>query len=129
MAGDTTDVDLPTGRFRLRVNGPALVPLTTFAPRKAGELRRWTATFTITATGVTGAVPLGADAFTLLDLAQEQGPVRVPPSASALAATTLTPGQTVTGTWSAPVVEGHGEFVYAPAGVAPQALWDFRAEG
>lgn len=127
VAGDTTEVALPTGRVRLTVNGPALVPEAQFAPRTVGELRHWTATFTITATALTGTVPLGPDSFTALDL-KGASPVRIPRSAGDLTTTTLTAGRTVVGTWSAPIIEGHGEFLYAPAGLAPQVLWDYRSE-
>lgn len=49
-------------------------------------------------------------------------------TASALSAATVAAGSTVTGTWTAPFTEGHGEFVLAPPGLTAPALWGFRAE-
>jgi hypothetical protein len=129
VAGDSVDLDLPAGKVRLTVNGPALQLTKPFRP---GVLHDYLATFTVTAQVLSGmAVVLPAD-FRLLAIAdQVDGGAKVTTSAtvSTLARTVASTGRTLVGTWSAPFVEGHGELLYTPPGASrPAALWDFRAE-
>ncbi len=119
VAGDDIVLKTATGTARVKVNGPALVPL-----KGIGPLHHYLATFTITVTPVSGAVPVSPADFSLLALAdQVDGAGIVTHEATA---STLADG---VGTWSAPFVEGHGEFLFTPRGASrPAALWDFRAE-
>jgi hypothetical protein len=131
VAGDTADLDVPGGRLRIRVTGPALVP--SFSPPRPGELATYTATFTLAMTPLSGVVAVGPRDVRLLDLHDQTGtaapvPTVVLPSSTDLLAAPLPLGRTTTRTVTVPVVEGHGELLLAPAGLAPLALWDFRAE-
>ncbi|MCW2779508.1 MAG: hypothetical protein JWN17_3233 [Frankiales bacterium] len=131
VAGDTADLDVPGGRLRVRVTGPRLVP--SFTPARLGELPTYTATFTLAMTPLSGSVVVGPRDVRLLDLHDQTGaaapvPHDVLPTATDLLTTPLPPGRTTTRTFTVPVTEGHGELLLAPAGVAPVALWDFRAE-
>jgi hypothetical protein len=132
VAGDDLVLTLPTGTVRLTVGGPALAPAPALVPTKAGELHHYLATFTITATTLTGTAALAPTDFRLLAIAdQVDGGAKVTSVAkvTTLVSTVLAKGATLTGTWTAPFVEGHGELLYTPVGAArPAALWDFRAE-
>lgn len=131
VAGDTADLDVPGGRLRIRVNGPRLMP--SFSAPGPGELATYTATFTLAMTPLSGVVTVGPGDVRLLDLHDQTGsaapvPHVVLPTATDLLAAPLASGRTTTRTFTAPLTEGHGELLLAPAGVEPVALWDFRAE-
>jgi hypothetical protein len=132
VAGDDLVLALPTGTLRLTVGGPALALVPTLVPTKPGELHHYLATFTITATTLTGTAALAPTDFRLLAIAdQVDGGARITSTAKVtnLITTVLGKGKTLTATWTAPFVEGHGELLYTPVGAArPAALWDFRAE-
>ena len=119
VAGDSIDLDTAAGRVRVKVNGPALTPL-----KGLGTLHHYLTTFTITVTRLTGDVSIAPSDFRLLSIAdQVDGGAVVTHEATA---SSMVDG---TGTWTAPFVEGHGEFLYTPAGATrPAALWDFRVE-
>jgi hypothetical protein len=119
VAGDGIVLTTATGTVRVKVNGPALQPL-----KAPGVLHHYLATFTVTVTPVSGTVTVTPADFSLLAIAdQVDGGGIVTQEA---AAAKLVNG---TGTWSAPFVEGHGEFLFTPRGASrPAALWDFRAE-
>ena len=131
-AGQQADLSLPTGTLRITAWGPSTVETTPFAPRRAGELRDYVATFRIEATVLTGTVALRPADLRLLAIADQVDGGAVTTlagSATTLLAKTLTAGQHWTGTWSAPFTEGHGELLLSPGGAArPAALWDFRVE-
>lgn len=131
VAGDTADLDVPGGRVRVRVTGPRLVP--SFTAPRPGELATYTATFTLAMTPLSGVVTVGPGDVQLLDLHAQTGtaapvPHAVAPTATDLLTTPLPAGRTTTRTFTVPLTEGHGELLLAPVGVAPVALWDFRAE-
>ncbi len=133
VAGDRAEVRVPGGTVLVRVTGPALVELPEFAPTVPRRPARYLATFGLEITGLTGRVLLSTDDFRLLDLTDQTGtdapvPHAVAPATATLSAASVTTGQTVTGSWTAPFTEGHGELLYAPVGEQPLALWDFRAE-
>lgn len=133
VAGDTAELSLPGGTVRIRVTGPALKEVPQFAPTVPRPPAQYLATFGIAVTGLTGRVALSPADFSLLELTDQRGtaapvPHAVPPTRAALSAADVSAGQSLTGSWTAPFTEGHGEFVLAPSGVAPAALWDFRAE-
>ena len=132
VAGDGLVLELPTGRLRVTVGGPALALAPTLVPQKAGERHHYLATFTITATNLSGTTALAPTDFRLLAIAdQVDGGAKVTSVATVtnLVTTVLAKGKTLTATWTAPFAEGHGELLYTPAGAArPAALWDFRAE-
>ena len=131
-AGQSADLRLPTGTLRVTVWGPRTVETTLFAPRRAGALRDYLATFTVEAQVLAGTVRLAPTDLRLLAIADqdEGGAVRtVASSATDLLARTLTAGGRWNGTWTAPFTEGHGELLLSPGGAArPAALWDFRVE-
>jgi hypothetical protein len=132
VAGDGLVLKLPTGRLRVTVGGPALALAPTLVPQQAGELHHYLATFTITATTLSGTAALAPTEFRLLAVAdQVDGGAKVTSVAQVtnLVPSVLAKGKTLTATWTAPFVEGHGELLYTPAGAdRPAALWDFRAE-
>lgn len=119
VAGDDIVLKTASGTVRVKVNGPALTPL-----KAIGPLHHYLATFTVTVTPVSGTVSVTPADFSLLAIAdQVDGGAIVTHDATAAK---LVNG---TGTWSAPLVEGHGEFLFTPRGaIRPAALWDFRAE-
>ena len=121
VAGDTADLVLPTGRVRLTVNGP--VPA--LQKVMVGPRHTYLLTFRVTATVLSGAVDLRPERFSLLAIAdQVDGAARVTTTALS---STLAAG--ATRTWTASFVEGHGEYLFTPAGTTrPAALWDFRVE-
>lgn len=130
VAGESTVVRTATGTARVKVNGPALKAVNGLGHR---TLQRYDATFTVTVTGLTGALAVKPTDFALLAIADQVdggGIVTTGAKAVTLVADTVTAGRTLVGTWTATFVEGHGELLYTPTGAArPAVLWDFRAEG
>lgn len=132
VAGETTDLVLPTGTLRVTVWGPRTVETQPFAPRQVGHLREYVATFTVETTVLSGTATLAPTDLRLLAIADqdEGGAVKtVASQATTLVSRTLSKGAHWNGTWSARFVEGHGELLLSPGGSArPAALWDFRVE-
>jgi hypothetical protein len=132
VAGDSQVLTLPTGSVRVTVWGPKLVEVPTLVKSTGNQLHSYLATFTLVATGLSGTTRLAPTDFRLLALADQVsgGAIQTTTAtATDLVTKVVAQGATVTGTWTAPFVEGHGELLYTPAGAArPAALWDFRAE-
>lgn len=127
VAGDAIDLTTPTGRVRVKVNGPATGAGTRFG---TSGLRHYLATFTVTVTRLSGTVRVSPADFRLLAIAdQVDGGAIVTTEASAGTLRATDVRQRVVGTWAAPFVEGHGELLFTPQGATrPAALWDFRVE-
>ncbi len=123
IEGDTVRVAVPGGRVVVTAVGPAV--------RASGRVpvpSSTRCTFTVTVTGVSGVVAVGAGSWTVID---EHGRVqvpRVPRAAGSPWAATVTTGRTVHFDLVADLPAGSGALAWAPSPGPVIATWDFNVE-
>jgi len=119
IEGDTVDVALASGTVQATVVGPAVPEEGTFpVPRTTP------CSFTVTFTAASGAVPLSARAFTIVD---ELGALHHPRVSGALPSRVL-PGRRVSIALSAVLPTGAGTLRWSPTAGRPVVSWDFDVE-
>jgi hypothetical protein len=123
IEGDTVAVRLAHGRVTATTVGPA-VPHEGAFPVPATS----PCAFTVTLTAASGAVPLRARAFTILDELGHLHHPRVTVAAGGSPPETVARGRTVTLTVTAVLPTGNGRLRWAPAGATPIVSWDFDVE-
>ena len=119
--GVAVDVVLTGGRVRATVTGPAVPPFVAPPPPAV------TATFTVTLTRASGAVPVLLADFSITDqLGRTFLPTLVRGEAPPPAA--VAPGRTVTFQLTAVMPTGEGRMHWSPGGGQPVVSWDFIVE-
>jgi len=122
IEGDTVRVAVPGGRMDVTAVGPAV--------RASGRVpvpSSTRCTFTVTLTGASGVVAVGAGRWTVID---ERGHVGVPRvlRAAGTRADTVTTGQTVRYNLVADLPAGSGALAWTPRPGQVIATWDFTVE-
>jgi len=123
IEGDTVRVAVPGGRVVVTAVGPAV--------RASGRVpvpSSTRCTFTVTLTGASGVVAVGADRWTVID---ERGRVQVPRLVRAAGtpwAATVTTGRTVRYDLIADLPAGSGALAWAPSPGQVIATWNFAVE-
>lgn len=123
VEGDTVVIDLPHGHARATAVGPS-VPRSGQFPVPATT----PCSFTVTFTGSSGAVPLRAGTFTILDELGRLHRPRVTAAGGGPPPARVRPGQTVTLTLNDVLPTGSGQLRWTPAGDAAIVAWDFDVE-
>ena len=123
IEGDTVRIAVPGGRVVVTAVGPAV--------RASGRVplpSSTRCTFTVTVTGVSGVVAVGAGRWTVID---ERGHVEVPGVIRAAGtpwATAVPAGRTVHYDLVADLPAGNGALAWAPSPGQVIATWDFTVE-
>jgi len=123
IEGDTIRIAVPGGQVVVTAVGPAV--------RASGRVpvpSSTRCTFTVTLTGVSGVVAVGADRWTVID---ERGRVQVPRVIRAAGtpwAATVTTGRTVRYDLIADLPAGSGALAWAPSPGQVIATWNFAVE-
>jgi hypothetical protein len=123
IEGDTVSVSTDQGSALATTVGPRVTQ-----PSGLGQPTTVPSTFTVTLSGQSGAIPLGAGEFTIND---EQGQLHHPLVETTTGAPMpdwIVPGQPVTLTVKAVLPDGGGRLMWTPAGSTPTVSWDFEVE-
>jgi hypothetical protein len=121
VQGVAVRVDLPAGHIVALVTGPSVPPFVAPPPPEV------TATFTVSLSHATGAVPVRLSDFTITDqLGRTFEPTLVTGEKSPPA--TVQAGSTVEFQLTAAMPTGDGRIHWSPAGAQPIVSWDFVVE-
>ena len=123
VEGDTVSVRLARGRVLATAVGPA-VPEEGAFPVPATS----PCTFVVTFARASGAVPLSAAAFTIVDELGRLHHPRVTLRGGGSMPARLRPGRTLSLTVRDVLPTGNGRLRWAPGGAAPIVSWDFDVE-
>jgi hypothetical protein len=123
IEGDSVSVRLARGRVTATTVGPA-VPREGAFPVPATS----PCAFTVTLTAASGAVPVTARAFTILDEFGHLHHPRVIAAGGGSPPARVARGRTVTLTVTTVLPTGNGQLRWAPAGARPVVSWDFDVE-
>jgi hypothetical protein len=123
VQGDTVSVDLARGRVLATAVGPVVPEEGQFPVPETSPC-----TFNVTFTAASGAVPLSAKAFTIVDEDGRLHRPHVTGSGGGPPPSGVRPGQTVTLTVKDVIPTGDGSLRWTPEGTAPIVSWDFDVE-